>query len=788
MDGHAVESGPNGGESCKMLYYREIQETYSVKGKSSSESNKMSYGKTCGFGGFGGGGGGCSAGGGGGGYSGGDAYDRIDANGQGGFSYLDPQGEYSQVSTGVKGNAGPGELIIIPAVKGCGCSFLCVALDEYLQDTACICQPDLILDDNNKTCIAPPSPASLLMRDIGEYCIMALCFIGFLISSFVILRWAYEIFKHRKLLENRSKVANGFANSDIQLNHLRSGNLLSNVLRDNPTYEFSSQAHEMLHGLRTDLVQIPRENLQLVKALGQGAFGEVYQGLYRQRTGDTVEMPVAVKTLPQVSTSQNEADFLMEACIMQNFKHPNIVRLLGVCFDQHPRYIVIELLAGGDLKNFLRESRPKPERPSPLTVKDLLLSAIDVAKGCKYLEDRRFVHRDIAARNCLLTTKGPGRTVKIADFGMARDIYRNDYYKKGGKAMLPIKWMPPEAFLDGIFSAMTDVWSYGVLLWEIMSLGYMPYTGCANKEVMQLVKGGGRLEPPSNCPLPIYAIMTSCWNPDPEKRPNFGMLLERMDYCLQDPDVVNASLPVFAKPPSVERDQTVMRPNTSEECLNMDYLIPLGPVLKREEKDNSNNTGSCSPTSVATVLDNIPPPLEGNTNDDDCDINDIVDFTNIPPPKEYIDWSPQQAQDLVPTTIITNGLYNDTDDDTEEEEEEDDEEEEEEEEEDETSTLSECRQWNRNPTYPHIKINGDIHDEDTTSVSDLNSPSSSDATASTSTANQNNSNQSSICGNKKPMPSVKFNTKNANGKNGDNEKRPPFTLSGTFVPDTEISC
>lgn len=152
-------------------------------------------------------------------------------------------------------------------------------------------------------------------------------------------------------------------------------------------------------------------------------------------------------------------------------------------------------------------------------MKDLVLIAVDVAKGCKYLEDNRFIHRDIAARNCLLTTKGPGRVVKIADFGMSRDVYRydnninrhvshlnkyqtfrSDYYRKGGKAMLPIKWMPPEAFLDGIFTSKTDVWSFGVLLWEIMSMGYMPYTGCANREVMQLVTSGGRLDPPANCP------------------------------------------------------------------------------------------------------------------------------------------------------------------------------------------------------------------------------------------------------------------------------------------------
>ena len=169
-------------------------------------------------------------------------------------------------------------------------------------------------------------------------------------------------------------------------------------------------------------------------------------------------MAVAVKTLPEMSSNQAELDFLMEALIMSKFNHPNIVHFIGVCFEKHPRFILLELLAGGDLKSFLRESRPKPDRPSPLVMKDLLLCAMDVAKGCEYLEGNHFIHRDIAARNCLLTTKGPGRVVKIADFGMARDIYRADYYRKGGKAMLPVKWMPPEAFLDGVFTSKTDIW------------------------------------------------------------------------------------------------------------------------------------------------------------------------------------------------------------------------------------------------------------------------------------------------------------------------------------------
>lgn len=359
------------------------------------------------------------------------------------------------------------------------------------------------------------------------------------------------------------------------------------------------------------------------RALGQGAFGEVYQGLYRHRDGDAVEMPVAVKTLPEMSTGQAEADFLMEAAIMAKFSHPNIVHLIGVCFDRHPRFIVLELLAGGDLKNFLREGRNKPERPSPLTMKDLVFCALDVAKGCRYMESKRFIHRDIAARNCLLSSKGPGRVVKIADFGMARDIYRSDYYRKGGKAMLPIKWMPPEAFLDGIFTSKTDVWSFGVLLWEVFSLGLMPYTGLPNRDVMQLVTGGGRLDAPTGCPNAIYKIMADCWNPTPELRPPFSNLLERLSTCTQDLEVMNAPLPSFFRPPSTERDQTIMRPPNDDFCLQVpnssDYLIPLPGPRSAVERLMSEATGVTMPDTMTTMsAPNCTSPSMGKLHDSGC--------------------------------------------------------------------------------------------------------------------------------------------------------------------------
>nr|XP_014279310.1 ALK tyrosine kinase receptor [Halyomorpha halys] len=530
-----------------------------------------STGSLMGAGGFGGGGGGCTAGGGGGGYTGGRAWSQKGDYGEGGYSWIQ-DGMLQDILPG--GASGPGEAYIIPAISGCDCQYRCIALDTIRSSVLCICPSGWYLGNDSTSCIY------------------------------------HRCQRNKNSILQRQTISG----PDLELNRLRVA-ADSMMTEYNPNCEFGGSAIST-----KDLKEIPREQLRLVKALGQGAFGEVYQGFFRHRIGDAVEMPVAVKTLPELSSTQAETDFLMEALIMSKFNHPNIVHFIGVCFDKHPRFIVIELLAGGDLKTFLRESRPKPDRASPLTMKDLLICIVDVAKGCKYMEENRFIHRDIAARNCLLTTKGPGRVVKIADFGMARDIYRADYYRKGGKAMLPIKWMPPEAFLDGIFTTKTDVWSFGVLMWEVMSLGYMPYTGCANREVMSLVTSGGRLEPPTNCPSQLYAIMTQCWHPNPEERPSFSLILERLGYCMQDPDVIRAPLPVYAKPPSSERDTTIMRPTGQEECIQPDYLVPLtgppdwelGNNLPESRStqpllDNSSSSGAGSPaTNNNNPLSTIP--------------------------------------------------------------------------------------------------------------------------------------------------------------------------------------
>lgn len=152
--------------------------------------------------------------------------------------------------------------------------------------------------------------------------------------------------------------------------------------------------------------------------------------------------------------------------------------------------------------------------------------------------------------------------------------------------MLPVKWMPPEAFLEGIFTSKTDTWSFGVLLWEIFSLGYMPYPCKTNQEVLEFVTSGGRMDPPKHCPGPVYRIMTQCWQHTPDHRPNFSTILERIIYCTQDPDVINTELPVESGPPPEDEGCTIMRPSS---CNGMTPLVgttSLPPLLDAQTMEN----------------------------------------------------------------------------------------------------------------------------------------------------------------------------------------------------------
>ncbi|XP_056419568.1 proto-oncogene tyrosine-protein kinase ROS [Hyla sarda] len=283
-----------------------------------------------------------------------------------------------------------------------------------------------------------------------------------------------------------------------------------------------------------NLPSFPRENLELCVFLGSGAFGEVYQGTAKDILGpETGTQKVAVKTLKSDATDQEKVEFLKEAHLMSQFHHPNILKLLGVCLYNEPQYIILELMDGGDLLSYLRGARANTLfQDTLLSTVDLLDMSLDVSRGCTYLEKMHFVHRDLAARNCLVSVKEykhPRRMVKIGDFGLARDVYKSDYYRKKGEGLLPVRWMAPECLIDGIFTTRSDVWSFGVLLWEVFSFGQQPYQGYSNMEVLHYVRSGQRMDSPDNCPDDMCDMMLKCWAQNPAQRPNFAQIQKQLE-------------------------------------------------------------------------------------------------------------------------------------------------------------------------------------------------------------------------------------------------------------------
>uniref|UniRef100_A0A672K4F1 Tyrosine-protein kinase n=1 Tax=Sinocyclocheilus grahami TaxID=75366 RepID=A0A672K4F1_SINGR len=247
------------------------------------------------------------------------------------------------------------------------------------------------------------------------------------------------------------------------------------------------------------------EDVILGELLGKGNFGEVFRGTLRDKT------LVAVKTCKEDLPQDLKIKFLSEARILKQYDHPNIVKLIGVCTQRQPIYIVMELVPGGDFLSFLRKKK------EDLKTKQLVKFALDAAAGMAYLELKNCIHRDLAARNCLV---GENNVLKISDFGMSRQE-DNGIYSSSGLKQIPIKWTAPEALNYGRYSSESDVWSYGILLWETFSLGVCPYPCMTNQQAREQVEKGCRMSCPQKCPDEVYRIMQRCWEYKPENRPKF---------------------------------------------------------------------------------------------------------------------------------------------------------------------------------------------------------------------------------------------------------------------------
>ncbi|PAV83166.1 hypothetical protein WR25_23966 [Diploscapter pachys] len=271
-----------------------------------------------------------------------------------------------------------------------------------------------------------------------------------------------------------------------------------------------------------DQWEVDRRSIRLISQIGSGQFGEVWEGRWNNN------VPVAVKRLKPGTADPH--DFLAEAQIMKKLRHPKLLALYAVCTRDQPILIITELMQD-NLLNWLQVKRQqRTDSQTADMMPQLVEIAAQVACGMAYLEEMNFIHRDLAARNILLkgTQSMAVMSVKVADFGLARVLKEDEYEARTG-ARFPIKWTSPEAANFNRFTSKSDVWSFGILLSEIVTLGRIPYPGMTNAEVLQRIDQGYRMPCPPGCPTSLYDIMTQCWRTEPETRPTFETLQWKLE-------------------------------------------------------------------------------------------------------------------------------------------------------------------------------------------------------------------------------------------------------------------
>ncbi|KAM4022977.1 macrophage-stimulating protein receptor isoform 2-T5 [Anomaloglossus baeobatrachus] len=318
---------------------------------------------------------------------------------------------------------------------------------------------------------------------------------------------------------------------------------------------------ELLEEVKDVLIPETRLITHRDRIIGKGHFGSVYHGTYTDENGG--EQHCAVKSLNRITDVEEVEEFLREGILMKEFHHPHVLSLIGIFLPREGLpLVVLPYMSHGDLRHFIRSEDRNP------TVKDLVGFGLQVSRGMEYLAQRKFVHRDLAARNCMLDET---YKVKVADFGLARDVFDKEYYsvRRHKNARLPVKWMALESLQTQKFTTKSDVWSFGVLLWELMTRGAPPYPDVDPYDITRYLYRGRRLPQPEYCPDPLYSLMLQCWSPHPEERPTFSQLVSEME-------VISNSL----------WGEHYINLNVTYINMDRDELYPPAPPASEDELDN----------------------------------------------------------------------------------------------------------------------------------------------------------------------------------------------------------
>ncbi|KAM8967049.1 epidermal growth factor receptor [Pelodytes ibericus] len=407
------------------------------------------------------------------------------------------------------------------------------------------------------------------------------------------------------------------------------------------------------------LLRILKETeFKKIKVLGSGAFGTVYQGLWIPE-GEGIKIPVAIKELREATSPKANKEILDEAYVMASVENPHVCRLLGICLTSTVQ-LITQLMPYGCLLDYIREHKDN------IGSRHLLNWCVQIAKGMSYLEDRRLVHRDLAARNVLV--KGP-QHVKITDFGLAKLLgaEEKEYHAEGGK--VPIKWMALESILHRIYTHQSDVWSYGVTVWELMTFGLRPYDGIPASQISTILEKGERLPQPPICTIDVYMIMVKCWMIDADSRPKFRELSAEFTKMARDPtrylviqgdERMNLPSPVESKFHHALVEEEMGDIIDAEE-----YLIPhqgffSSPSTSRTPLLSTLSAASSNSPIVCITRNGQGPPVREDSfiqrysTDPTVILNDSTDEEFLPAP-EYVNQAPPKP--VAPAPTLQNTTY-----------------------------------------------------------------------------------------------------------------------------------